>query len=151
MPRTLFLFLTLLTGLVNGLRAQTKPLPPVTIAVDSMPVMAILPELEKQSGYYFYFDSTDVDSAYTDLTANNERLDLVLNRMLVPYALTFTVDPFVKRIYIAKALTIRTSLPPSLYGEKSSLVRERKEDMPLILASLRRGKKRLRLPAIYMK
>jgi len=68
-------------------------------------------ELEKQTGYYFYYDSATFDSLRITLTAHNESLDSVLSRAFQNTDFNYSVG-LDNEVYLTRFTIIDTTLEP---------------------------------------
>lgn len=107
-------FLLMVCTMINGQNQAT--LPRVTVNYKQVLLKILLPELEKQSGYRFFYDAIVIDSVKVDITANNELLDKVLNTAFANTDIHFSIDAD-KNIFITKELLVKTSLPPDFFNE----------------------------------
>lgn len=87
----------------------------ITAKFDSVSVQAFIAEVEKQSGYYFYFDSAQVGSLYVNAHIAGELLPATLDKALNPNGLSYTIDNTEKKVYISKELVMQLWLPAGLY------------------------------------
>jgi hypothetical protein len=113
-----FLLLTAFLLMVcTVMYAQDEPnLPRVTVNYKQVQLKVLLPELEKQSGYRFFYDATLVDSIKVDISASNELLNKVLSTVFANTDLHFSVDGD-KHIFITKEVLVKTTLPPDFFNE----------------------------------
>lgn len=105
-----------LCAFVMQTNAQTND-PSITAKFDSVLVRDFITEIEKQSGYFFYFDSTHIDSLFVDITVNNEPLPGVLDKALSPNGLSYAIDRKTKKVYLSKDLAVQLWLPKGLYKD----------------------------------
>ncbi len=70
--------------------------------------------IESQSPYFFYYDSGQVDSIKVSLSANNDSLQIVLEKVLQGTGLLFSVDKNY-RVYITKGIKLVTTLPQGFF------------------------------------
>jgi hypothetical protein len=94
-------------------------LPRVTVAYKQVLLKVLLPELEKQSGYRFFYDAAIMDSTKVDINAVNELLDQVLTTVFVNTGIHFSIDAD-KNIFITKEALVKTTLPPDFFNEAKS-------------------------------
>lgn len=107
-------FLLMACNIIYG---QTEPnLPRVTVDYKQVLLKVLLPELEKQSGYRFFYDVTLIDSIKVDISVKNELLDKVLNTVFANIDIHFSIDSD-KNIFITNEVLVKTTLPPDFFNE----------------------------------
>lgn len=91
-------------------------IPRVTVNYKQVLLKVLLPELEKHSGYRFFYDAIIIDSVKVDISANNELLDKVLSTAFANTDIHFSIDAD-KNIFITKETLVKTTLPPDFFNE----------------------------------
>src|ERR1700712_4801329 len=74
----------------HGQQQDTSVL--INIQLDSASIEKFAGEIEKQSGFHFYFDSTKVDSIAITVTIKNQPLKKALDLALVNTDVYYTFD-----------------------------------------------------------
>src|SRR5450432_2441764 len=87
---TFFMSFLLSTGYL--LRAQETSMPVVSGAFKNMSVEQFLLQLEKQTGFHFYFDTSQLDSITVDVSVNKKPLPELLKLALSNTGLSFAYD-----------------------------------------------------------
>ena len=111
--RLLTLTLLLLTG--GAALAQKDSL--VSMDFKQAPIAQVLEKLEKQTGYRFYYDTTDFDSARIDITVDRQPFGKILDSICSMKTLSWSRDNH-DRIFIVRGEAIRTSLPDDYFAKK---------------------------------
>lgn len=88
----------------------------VTGEFRQMPVDSFLLQLQKATGYRFYFNKTDLDSILVDLSAKEEPLDSLLLRAFKNTSLVFTTGTE-QQVFITRHMAINMSLPDDLFDD----------------------------------
>ena len=78
---------------------------------EHLTIRAFTGELEKQTGYYFYYDSATFDSLRITLTAHHESLDSVLSRAFQNTDFNYSVG-LDNEVYLTRFTIIDTTLEP---------------------------------------
>lgn len=91
----------------------------VTLDMKQARIASVLEELEKQTGYRFYYDTTDFDSTRVDITVRQEPFAKVLETIFTEKDITWSMDRY-NRIFIARGEAIHTSLPPDFFTRKDT-------------------------------
>src|SRR4051812_26957561 len=77
-----------------------------------------LPELfrfiEGTSTYFFYYDTTQVDSIFVDVHLNDQPIESVLEKVLKNTDLQYSIDRQ-KHVFISKRLRVITVLTPGFF------------------------------------
>jgi len=114
----LLLICTVFYGAI-AVKAQT-PKDTATVRITGefkeIPIAKFLQEMEKRTGYYFYYNILDFDSAVVDLSVTNEPLPRVLQLAFANTQLVFSEDKQ-HRFFITKKVTVRTALPEDLFDD----------------------------------
>ncbi|HEY4109445.1 TonB-dependent receptor [Puia sp.] len=111
----------LLAGI--AVRAQDPGSKPVTVHLTHASFADLLNDLEKQTSYRFYYDTTDLDSTKIDINVNNAPLDKVLEQAFAGTEISYSIDSH-QHVFVTKGAAIRTDLPPGYFdkpGQKGSL------------------------------
>ena len=110
-----FILLMLMTG-----RALAQKDSLVTIDMKQARIASVLEELEKQTGYRFYYDTTDFDTTKVDITVRQQPFTKVLETVFTDKDITWSIDQY-DRIFIARGEAIHTSLPSDFFTRRDSL------------------------------
>jgi hypothetical protein len=95
--------------------------PPQKLSVDykNNNLTSVLHDLEKKTGVFFYYDSTQTDTVYINLSAVNQNMDTVLELALKNTDFHFSSDRN-KHYFITKKTELVTTLPESFYNPNSA-------------------------------
>ncbi|MCG2614002.1 TonB-dependent receptor [Terrimonas sp. NA20] len=93
----------------------------ITAKYDSLPRKELLLQLEKKTGFFFYFDSGRLDTSKISFQANDEALEIVLNKLMDGTASTFAIDYPNKKVYITQQIKIQTTLPRGFYADGDNI------------------------------
>lgn len=114
----------LLAGLLlTGLFAHAQEAKPVTLHLTQSTYPEILKELEKQSGYRFYYDTADLDTTKIDINVDRAPMEKVLDQVFAGSEISYSIDGH-QHVFIAKGEAIHTDLPPGYFdkaGDKGAL------------------------------
>jgi hypothetical protein len=94
--------------------AQKEQQPLITIDRTNAPIADILKELEKQTGYRFYYDTADFDTTGIDIKVRQQPFNKVLEEICKDRELTWSVDRH-HHVFIGRGEAIRTDLPADFY------------------------------------
>lgn len=97
-PNSTFVFCLLL--LCDGLLSYGQQPRPISLDLKQASMETLVGEIEKQSPYRFYFDPRDTDAIRITLSVTQANIDSVLNLVLAPHQLFFSID-FKFRVFIA--------------------------------------------------
>lgn len=92
------------------------PGPLITTSVYRMPADSFLIQLEKETGYRFYFNKADVDTIRITLSADREPLFKVLDRAFANSGILFSEDRD-HTVFITKNVTVSTELPENFFDD----------------------------------
>lgn len=112
---TIFLLAVLFSQFSN---AQSVPEPKITIHLDSARFNDFVKEVEKQTGYFFYYDAARFDSLTIDLDVKEQTIRAVLDQVFRGSDFTYALD-LAKRVYITEGQKIITQLQPGLFNPNS--------------------------------
>src|ERR1700749_4501565 len=73
-------------------RAQEAGSKPVTLHLTQSNYAGILNELEKQTGYRFYYDTADLDTTKIDVNVDRVPLEKVLDQVFTGTEISYTFD-----------------------------------------------------------
>ena len=73
-------------------------------------------EMEKQSGYRFFYDTADFDTTRIDVSVRAQQLSAVLQSVFSGTGISFSVDRF-QHVFIAKGDAINTGLPQGFFDK----------------------------------
>ncbi|MDR3716910.1 MAG: carboxypeptidase-like regulatory domain-containing protein [Puia sp.] len=101
--------------LLSGrLLAQTGGSTKVTVNMRGVTLPAFLEELERQTGYRIFYDTTDFDTARIDIHAEQQPFYKVLDQVLAGTGISYSIDRQ-QQVFIAKGDPIRTDLPANFF------------------------------------
>src|SRR5258708_16067455 len=115
----LLLVALLLTGIVG--RGQEPR--PGTVHLTQTSYADLLKELEKQTGYRFFYDTTDFDTTKIDINVDRAPMDKVLDQVFAGTEISYSVTRH-QHVFVARGEAIHTDLPPGYFdkpGEKGAL------------------------------
>jgi hypothetical protein len=114
-----FLTITCFGLLAGRCSAQGKPSPALTLDLHQVSYPDLLKEMEKQTGYRFFYDTADLDTTRIDVNVQAQPLFAVLQSLFSGTAISFSVDRF-HHVFIAKGDAINTGLPPGFFDKVDS-------------------------------
>jgi hypothetical protein len=97
--------------------AQEDFMPVVSGNFNNVSAESFLLQLEKQTGYNFYFDASQLDSVTVNITVNKKSLAEVLQIAFNNTNIRFAYDP-PGNIFISKGQVLRTELPNGFFNNK---------------------------------
>ncbi|MEP7317152.1 MAG: carboxypeptidase-like regulatory domain-containing protein [Panacibacter sp.] len=97
------------------IHAQKNAYPLVSGIYDNVPVQQFLLQLEKQSGYRFYFDTLQFDSIKITVSVKDQLLLNVLELAFKNTGLNYSAD-HQKNIFITRGLTVQAELPQDFFA-----------------------------------
>ena len=106
--KNLILGLLLLAGLTA--RTQDTGGKPVTVHLKDTAYEVVLKELEKQSGYRFYYDTTDLDTVKISLDVDQQPLTKALDQLFAGTGMSYSFDRS-QHLFITRGEAIATNLP----------------------------------------
>lgn len=124
LPFLLVLVITLFFRIEEA-SAQADP-KAVSLIMPDTTSTVILQELERQSGYRFYYDPSRLDSLRISIAVNNLPLRKALEQLFEHTEFRFTVLADKRSVFITKGTVIRTELPEGFFAKavKDSVRRE---------------------------
>src|SRR5580698_9138540 len=99
--------------------AQKKPTAALTLDLHQVTYNDLLKEMEKQTGYRFFYDTADFDTTKLDITVQAQPLSTVLQSVFAGTGISFSVDRF-RHVFIAKGDAINTGLPEGFFDKVDS-------------------------------
>ncbi|RYY31296.1 MAG: TonB-dependent receptor [Chitinophagaceae bacterium] len=96
-------------------RAQTGS-PTITLEVRDVTVKSFIAELEKQTRFFFYFNSVDTDSIRINIIVQNEALDRVLDKAFANTEIRYTILPENGYVLLTKGTRIIADLPGDFFA-----------------------------------
>jgi CarboxypepD_reg-like domain/TonB-dependent Receptor Plug Domain len=116
--KTCFRLLTFACLLLPGIRSlgQEQQHDRVTVDLHQSSIVDFLKELERQTGYRFYYDTADFDSTKIDIRAENQPFYKVLDETFSGTGINYSVDRH-RQVFIAKGEAIHTDLPPGFFDK----------------------------------
>jgi hypothetical protein len=112
---TILFFVLFLSQLA---RAQNVSEPRITIHLDSARFNDFVKDVERQTGYFFYYDAARFDSLTIDLDVKDQTIRVVLDQVFRGSDFTYALDAG-KRVYITEGQRIITQLQPGLFNPDS--------------------------------
>ncbi|SKA13556.1 TonB-dependent receptor [Sediminibacterium ginsengisoli] len=101
----------------NALKGQeTGKLPLISGNYILLPAEQFLLDLQKQTGYRFYFDTTHLDSLRVNGSFRDQPLNAVLDQVFEGTGIGHAISIGSKRVFISKGLQVKTSLPDDFFG-----------------------------------
>lgn len=98
--------------------AQHVTEPRITMRLDSARFNDFVKDVERQSGYFFYYDAARFDSLTIDLDVKDQTIRTVLEQVFRGSDFTYAFDTG-KRVYITEGQKIITQLQPGLFNPNS--------------------------------
>ncbi|MDQ3277570.1 MAG: TonB-dependent receptor, partial [Bacteroidota bacterium] len=108
----LLIFLCFVAAASN---AQEKTSARISGHFVNLPVTKFFQAVEAQSPYYFYYDSTHVDSLRVNLMVQEQPLPEVLQNVFRNTDLQFAIDAQ-NRVFITRKIPLVTTLPPNFFN-----------------------------------
>lgn len=105
---------------------------------DSVSATSFFRQIEERAPYFFYYDSTQLDSVVVNVTAQDLTLNDLLKQAFQNSDIQFAIDAQ-NRVFITKKITLITSLPPNFFKPTDSL---QSVDHTQALTSSKAGNKR---------
>lgn len=102
----------------RALAQQTGEQPLVSVDFDHINRDSLLRELERQTGYRFYYDTADFDSTRVDIHATQEPLAKVLNQVFSGTGIRWSIDRQ-HHVFITKGEAI-AGLPPDFFDKRDT-------------------------------
>jgi hypothetical protein len=96
--------------IATHISAQKDTEPRITVSFKQVPVEQLMLELEKQSGYRFFYDPASFDSLKIDIEIKNEPLSKALSLAFANTPLVFSIDNE-RQVFITKNILVKTTLP----------------------------------------
>lgn len=106
-----------LVMLVACLQAAAQNQPRISANLENVDISALSRELEQQTGYYFYYDVEQFDSARFNLSVTNETLSKTLELAFQNTDFKFTILYDQKQVFLTKGLEIRPGLPAGFFDQ----------------------------------
>jgi len=103
----------------NELCAQKNTQPLISGNFTNLPAEQFFLEIEKQSGYHFYYDTAMLDSLKVNIVADKLPLLSLLQQALEKTSLAFASDKE-NNIFISKGLKVQTELPAGFFSGKAA-------------------------------
>jgi hypothetical protein len=96
--------------------AQKKPTAALTLDLHQVSYIDLLKEMEKQTGYRFFYDTADFDTTKLDINVQAQPLSAVLQSVFAGTGINFSVDRF-QHVFIARGDAINTGLPGGFFDK----------------------------------
>ena len=120
------IFCCLLLCCINAYTQQSTGYAKVTASYTQAPLASILNDLEKQSGYRFFYDAANLDTSRFDLHVSNEPLDRALSLLFQRSPMQFSIDGD-NNVYVSKDVLVRTTLPDDFFNTRGNAATSRKD------------------------
>src|SRR5580658_9462637 len=114
-----FLTIACFSLLAGRCSAQGKPSAALTLDLHQVSYPELLKEMEKQTGYRFFYDTADLDTTRIDVNVQAQPLSVVLQSVFSGTGISFSVDRFY-HVFIAKGDAINTGLPEGFFDKVDS-------------------------------
>ncbi len=88
----------------------------VTLDLKGIRIPALLEELEKQTGFRFFYDTVDFDTTHMDIRVDQQPFTKVLDQALEGTGISYSIDRQ-KQVFVARGEAIRTDLPPDFFDK----------------------------------
>ena len=113
--------LTVLCLLLIGGRslAQKGKAARVTVEFKQVPIASLLQELERQTGYRFYYDTLDFDSTKVDIKADAQLFTSVLDTVFAGTDINYSIDRH-GDVFVGKGAVIQTDLPANFFDKRAA-------------------------------
>ncbi len=116
----LFILLIACTGRVSA--QESKP-PLISGTYDEWDFDAFARVIEAAYPYHFYYNPAQTDSICIHLTAQNQTLEQILNRIFQGTSYHYSIDAE-GQVFVTKGLQIRMDLPEGFFANKAAAPRE---------------------------
>ena len=93
---------------------RRKPKPLVSGEFKNISAEQFLLQLEKQTGFHFYFDTSQLNSITVNISVNNQPLEQVLKLAFIHTRIGFACDAQ-NNIFISKGQVVQTELPEGFF------------------------------------
>lgn len=97
--------------------AQSKRYPLITGEFNSLTTEQVLLDLEKQTGYRFYYDNRQLDTSKVTLSVNNLPLPAFLYKLFYDTNFGYAFDSD-NNVFVSKGIVVQTRLPQGYYSSK---------------------------------
>lgn len=105
--------------IASSLQAQqTKTARLVSSELNNVSITALVVDLESQTGYRFYYDSTVFDSARFNLVVKNQPLQIALQQAFENTGFQFSIADQQQQVFLTRDVTIKTELPDNFFAKK---------------------------------
>src|ERR1700743_3221164 len=105
-------------GLMGGGRCSAQGTQSIAVTLDLHQVSYadFLRALERQTGYRFFYDTTEFDTTKIDVRVQAQPLSTVLGSAFSGTGISFSVDRF-HHVFVAKGEAINTGLPQGFFDK----------------------------------
>ena len=117
---TLIILLTLICFVTNLSAKAQSTVKKISVELKDVTIESFVNELENQTGYHFYYDSTQFDSLRVSLSVTNVSLQRVLELVFANSDYHFAIPEKETYVLLTKGATIKTDLPPGFFSGISS-------------------------------
>src|SRR5690349_2944954 len=91
----------------------------VSANFNNVDITVLTRELEQQTGFYFYYDVVQFDSARFNLSVTNETLQKTLEAAFQNTDFRFAILETQKQVFLTKGVEIKTDLPAGFFGSNA--------------------------------
>jgi hypothetical protein len=116
-----FLFLFLFIASCFSSQAQNDSSVKISIVLENAKLSSLIANIEAQSGFHFYYDSTQLSIELYTATIVNKPLHIVLAELLTPKKIYYSIENDLQ-IFLFKEPLLNLSLPVGYYTGQSKVV-----------------------------
>jgi hypothetical protein len=115
-----YIFLTIGMGFpASRCFAQDNKPAAVTLDLHQVRYAEALKEIERQSGYRFFYDTAEFDTTRIDVSAKDRQLSAVLNDLFSGTGISYSIDRY-HHVFVAKGEAVNTGLPQGFFDKADS-------------------------------
>ncbi|HVY75828.1 MAG TPA: carboxypeptidase-like regulatory domain-containing protein, partial [Puia sp.] len=109
-------FYIILIGLLSAVRLNAQETNAISGDFRGYSFSRLARELEAKTGFHFYFDPAETDSLEINLTADQVKLDKLLDQVFQHTGFHFAIDRQYRNVFITHLVTIQTELPKHYFN-----------------------------------
>lgn len=98
-------------------KAQQSSSTEVSVSIIDTTFDVLVEQIERQTGYHFFYNPVQFDSVRISLSATRQPLDRVLEQAFASTEFHFSILPDKKYIFITKGTFIKTELPTDFFAK----------------------------------
>lgn len=138
--RRRFIYLWLLLGISLQTWAQQDNQERISGNFQNISLLRFIHQVEERSHYFFYYDSTGMDSIQVNYIASNQTLPELLTEVLKSTDIRFSVDRE-RHVFLTRKYAIQTTMAPSFFEKTSpgSIDKNRSDSLQAIIAARKNG------------